>query len=172
MATGSFGTHADELARSRHSLKFLDDTKRGVADVLEFYEQVVNANRRVFDGGCRGPLAPLQQFLQPDLGIFLEDGRLVGTTHLMTAQLGYDGRVLQRLDMESFRAWMSAALCTSIAPRALGEYIAAVILAFQQDISPNAREFAPLATVDVKSAAFYAGIVEEASARGPLEQRC
>lgn len=78
---------ADLLARSRHSLKLFEDTKRGVQGQLEFFANEVGpAHRRAFIEPVRLPFASAWK---TDLGLTLYRGRLVTSTFATTFTLGY-----------------------------------------------------------------------------------
>lgn len=75
-------------ARSRHSLKLFEDTKRGIeGQILYFRDEVFAAHSAKFLGNTWLPLA---RFLETDLGLYSYGGRLVTTTHAATFHLGFE----------------------------------------------------------------------------------
>ncbi|WP_143681132.1 hypothetical protein [Streptomyces sp. 2R] len=74
-------------ARSRHSLKLFEDTKRGIEGQISYFREVFTAHSAKFLGNTWLPLA---RFLETDLGLSSYDGRLVSTTHAATFHLGFE----------------------------------------------------------------------------------
>ncbi|MFI8198874.1 hypothetical protein ACIF6K_20425 [Streptomyces sp. NPDC085942] len=78
----------DISARSRHSLKLFEDTKRGIeGQVSYFRDEVFTAHSARFLGNTWLPLA---RFLETDLGLYGYGGRLITTTHAATFHLGFE----------------------------------------------------------------------------------
>src|SRR5690606_29272195 len=76
------------VARSRHSLKLFEDTKRGVDGQLAYFREVLMpAHRGRFLGSVRFKVF---QFLETDLGIYRYNGRLISTTHAANFHMGQD----------------------------------------------------------------------------------
>jgi hypothetical protein len=68
----------DVVARSRHSLKLFDDSRRGVLGQLAyFHNEIEPAHRRKF-------LWPIPWPWAMDLGIYKYDGLPISTTHMVT----------------------------------------------------------------------------------------
>jgi hypothetical protein len=157
MATGSFEGHAAAIEQSRNSLKFLDDSKRGVTAVVESFEQMGAANHRMFNGPHRGMLGPLKRLLQPDLSIFITEGRMIGTSHAAMVQTS-SGHGPPPTTLGELRALGPELRERSVA---LGRYIAAILNAFKQDPSrtPVSADLPPVIGRDVKSASFYRRLV-------------
>lgn len=80
------------LARSRHGLKFFEDTKRGLDGVRRaFGDEIIPAHRDHFVGSLRWKwLEPLAK----DVGVFRYEGRVVSTTHAATFALGLDASAI------------------------------------------------------------------------------
>jgi len=156
-ATGSFGPHSDVLTRWRHSVKFLDDSRQSVSAALEHNDLVVAASVRAFQGAHTGWLGPLKRKFQTDLGLYLEDGQLVGTTHVTTAQLALEPMHLERLTLADISAQSQV---MHERAQTLGEYLAKVINAFGLEMSPATRTLAPFVTIDVKSRPLYSRLVD------------
>ncbi len=75
-------------ARSRHSLKLFEDTKRGIEGQISYFrDEVFTAHSAKFLGKTWLPLA---RFLESDLGLYSYGGRLVTTTHAATFHLGFE----------------------------------------------------------------------------------
>ncbi|MEV2227989.1 hypothetical protein AB0H69_05295 [Streptomyces phaeochromogenes] len=75
-------------ARSRHSLKLFEDTKRGIEGQISYFrDEVFTAHSATFLGNTWLPLA---RFLETDLGLYGYGGRLVTTTHAATFHLGFE----------------------------------------------------------------------------------
>jgi hypothetical protein len=81
-------TAKEVVARSRHSLKLFDDTKRGLPGQLAYFRNDIEpAHRRVF-------LRPIPWPWAKDLGIYSYDGIPISTTHVATFAIGYEPRKL------------------------------------------------------------------------------
>lgn len=80
------------LTRSRHSLKFFEDTKRGLDGVRSaFGDEIIPAHRDYFVGLLRFKwLEPLSK----DLGIFRYGDRVLSTTHAATFGLGLEASAI------------------------------------------------------------------------------
>ncbi|UXY21935.1 hypothetical protein N8I84_26960 [Streptomyces cynarae] len=75
-------------ARSRHSLKPFEDTKRGIEGQISYFrEEVLPAHSARFLGNTWLPWA---RFLETDLGLYSYGGRLITTTHSATYHLGFE----------------------------------------------------------------------------------
>ncbi len=76
------------VARSRHSLKLFDDTKRGLPGQLAYFSAEIDpAHRRRF-------LRPIPWPWARDLGVYSYDGSAISTTHVATFVIGYEPRRL------------------------------------------------------------------------------
>jgi len=74
----------DVVARSRHSLKLFDDTKRGLAGQLAYFrDEIEPAHRRNF-------LRPIPWPWARDLGVYSYEGTPISTTHVATFVIGYE----------------------------------------------------------------------------------
>lgn len=78
--------------RSRHSLKFFEDTRRGIEGQISYFEnEILAAHSEEFTGNTPVPFA---QRWETDLGLFRYNGRLISTTHSATYALGLDPRTM------------------------------------------------------------------------------
>jgi hypothetical protein len=157
IAAGSFGDHAPAIERSRHSLKFLDDTNDSVAGVIARFEQMGKANHQMFNGSHRGLLAPLTRLLQPDLSIFICEGRMVGTSHSAMVQT-FSGQGVPPTTLAEFHSLAPALYQRSAA---MGRLIGAIMNAFKFEPDPNSSSAVrpPMTARDAKSDRFYRGLV-------------
>ncbi|WP_332758091.1 hypothetical protein [Streptomyces sp. MT206] len=82
-------------ARSRHSLKLFEDTKRGIDGQLSYFRnEVFTAHADRFLGNTWLPWA---RRFETDLGLYSYAGRLITTTHAATFHLGFDpNKLLQQ----------------------------------------------------------------------------
>ncbi|MEY9777240.1 hypothetical protein [Arthrobacter sp. MW3 TE3886] len=79
-------------ARSRHSLKFFEDTLRGIEGQISYFEdEIFPAHAQRFYGNTWLPLA---RRWEKDLGFYRYAGRLVSTTHAATFGLGLDPKTM------------------------------------------------------------------------------
>ena len=79
-------------ARSRHSLKFFEDTHRGIEGQISYFEdEIFPAHAQRFYGNTWLPLA---RRWETDLGFYRYAGRLVSTTHAATFGLGLDPKTM------------------------------------------------------------------------------
>jgi hypothetical protein len=80
------------VARSRHSLKLFEDTKRGVNGQLAYFRDVLMpAHRGRFLGSVRFKVF---RFLETDLGLYRYNGRLISTTHAANFHMGQDPQAI------------------------------------------------------------------------------
>jgi hypothetical protein len=83
---------AKVIARSRHSLKLFEDTKRGVNGQLAYFrDEIIPSHREMFIDRIR---LPFLRFLGKDLGIYSYDGVPVSSTHAATFALGTEPQAL------------------------------------------------------------------------------
>ncbi|MGB8096644.1 MAG: hypothetical protein WCF17_05770 [Terracidiphilus sp.] len=83
---------AKVVARSRHSLKLFEDTKRRVnGQLIYFRDEIIPAHRAMFIDRIRFPFL---KFLGNDLGIYSYDGVPVSSTHAATFALGIEPQAL------------------------------------------------------------------------------
>jgi hypothetical protein len=148
MAKGSFGPHAGAISQARHALKFLDDSERGMAGVLATFQRMGTARHQMFVAPHKGLLGPLKRWLQSDVSVFVDNGRMIGTSDTVLAQHFSDRPSL----------FDEVGALPSLLPRAyaMGEYIGALLAAFgiEPEVIPPATR--PLAKgIDVKSSALY-----------------
>lgn len=86
-------------ARSRHSLKFFEDTHRGIEGQISYFEdEIFPAHAQRFYGNTWLPLA---RRWETDLGFYRFAGRLVSTTHAATFGLGLDPKAMFNKDAGS-----------------------------------------------------------------------
>lgn len=79
-------------ARSRHSLKFFEDTHRGIDGQITYFEdEIFPAHAGRFYGNTWLPFAGRWE---TDLGFYRYAGRLVSTTHAATFGLGLDPKTM------------------------------------------------------------------------------
>lgn len=84
------------IARSRHSLKFFEDTKRGLDGVRSaFGDEIIPAHRDYFVGLLR--FKWLEPFAK-DIGIYRYHDRVISTTHSATFALGLEARAISQDD--------------------------------------------------------------------------
>lgn len=90
------------VARSRHSLKLFEDTKRGVDGQLAYFRDVlVPAHRGRFLGNVRFKVF---RFLETDLGLYRYDGRLISTTHAANFHMGQDPQAILSMSGANIQA--------------------------------------------------------------------
>lgn len=83
-------------ARSRHSLKFFEDTHRGIEGQISYFEdEIFPAHAQRFYGNTWLPIA---RRWETDLGFCRYAGRLVSTTHAATFGLGLDPKTMFNKD--------------------------------------------------------------------------
>jgi hypothetical protein len=82
----------EELARSRHSTKLFDDTKKGIEGVVDYFEnEIATAHTGAFLGNTKFRFL---RWLETDLGLYTYDRKVVGTTHGATFGTGVDPNTL------------------------------------------------------------------------------
>jgi hypothetical protein len=80
------------IARSRHSLKLFEDTRRGLAGQLTYFrDEIIDAHKAKFLG--KAWFRPAR-FLETDLGVYLYDGIPITSTHAATFALGFEPQAL------------------------------------------------------------------------------
>ncbi len=163
-AVGSFGEHAGAIERSRHSLKFLDDSARVPRAMLDQYAKFVDTHHRVFLESHTGILGPLKRLLQPDLGISVLEGNIVGITHLMSLQLGTGDEELATMTLESIGGPGMAVFDRS---RALSGYIALVLDRFGAAEVHRVEELqvSPILCANVDAGRFYGSLLRQRTPR-------
>ena len=78
----NFPIKYDEITKnSRMRIKFFDDTINQVDGVIEFLDSISDFFEDWFINSHTGYLSSLKKALQPDLGIFVYDGHIIGSTH-------------------------------------------------------------------------------------------
>ena len=78
----NFPIKYDEITKnSRMRIKFFDDTISQVDGVIEFLDNISDFFEDWFINSHTGYLSSLKKALQPDLGIFVYDGHIIGSTH-------------------------------------------------------------------------------------------
>lgn len=83
-------------ARSRHSLKFFEDTHRGIEGQIAYFEdEIFPAHAKRFLGNTWLPFA---RRWETDLGFYRYGGRLISTTHAATFGLGLDPKTMFNKD--------------------------------------------------------------------------
>jgi len=163
MATGSFGANVEPLLRMRHALKLLDNHRQSSEEILDRYARIVAASRRVHLSEHQGLRGVLARWFQPDLGLFFERGRLVGTTHLATALLGPSDTQLEAMSHGTLVGDLYSH------SHILGHYIGAVLRVFpvgSEGALPLTRPpLQPLETIDVRGERYYAPLVRSREPR-------
>ncbi|BAG20673.1 hypothetical protein SGR_3844 [Streptomyces griseus subsp. griseus NBRC 13350] len=77
------------VARSRHSLKLFEDTKRRIPGQLEYFrDEIFTAHANYFTGNVSSDF----RHLETDLGLFFYASRLVSTSHVANFHLGISPR--------------------------------------------------------------------------------
>lgn len=85
---------SDVMARSRHSLKLFEDTRRGIEGQLQYFGRtIIPSHERNFIGGVR---VPFLRVLARDLGIYYYDGRAIASTHSASFVVGLNPESLFR----------------------------------------------------------------------------
>jgi hypothetical protein len=163
LARGSLGIHAKAIEQSRHSLKFLDDSERGVSGVLACFERMGAASCEIFVGSHKGVLGPLKRLIQSDLSIFVDQGRMIGTSDsVMVQQLLHRERIPTTL--EEFRSFGPELRERSFA---IGQYIVAVLTAFNMNADTEiSSTLPPSKGVDAKGNAFYGSLLRAKASGG------
>jgi hypothetical protein len=83
---------AKVIARSRHSMKLFEDTKRGLDGQLAYFrDEIIPAHRAMFIDRVR---LPFLKFLGKDLGIYSYESVPVSSTHAATFALGVEPQAL------------------------------------------------------------------------------
>ncbi|MTJ47296.1 hypothetical protein [Dolichospermum sp. UHCC 0259] len=70
------------ISNSRMRLKFFDDKVNKVSGLLELLDWISEWHKEWFINSHKGCLSSLKRYLQPDLGIFSYNGRIVASTHI------------------------------------------------------------------------------------------
>ena len=118
-ATAVLDRHPDSLARSRHSIKIFDDTKRSVADIVAYFDSTIVATHKAYF--MSRPRFRWARRWVTDIGLFHYAGALVGTTHVINYNLGIEPSLLYTDSAED-----QATLTRSFG-QMFGEYIAALV---------------------------------------------
>lgn len=85
---------SDVMARSRHSLKLFEDTRRGIQGQLHYFGRtIIPTHEREFIGRVR---VPFLRVLARDLGIYYYDGRPIASTHSASFAVGLNPESLFR----------------------------------------------------------------------------
>lgn len=106
--------HPDALARSRHSIKLYEDSKRSVDEIAEYFEGIVSTHRQYFMALPR--FAWARRWVT-DLGLFRYHGAVIGTTHVYNYNLGIEPRELLVIDAKEAQVDLLHSFT-----RMLGEY--------------------------------------------------
>lgn len=83
-------THEKIIRRSRMRTKFFDDRVKRIDGMLDLLAWIVQFHRDWHINQHKGFLAPLKKALQCDLGIFVYDGHVIGSTHTGLLNLGLE----------------------------------------------------------------------------------
>lgn len=161
MVTGNLGVHESDIEHMRHALKFLDDSKRGMAGVLADLECIAVARHQMFITPHKGLLGPFKRWLQCDLAILIDGGRLIGTSDLFCSHRFTERAApASRIALSSFGPEISAQSFM------IGRYIRALHHVFPIPLpdAPHPAPSPPMA-VDVKGDAFYSAFLEPHSSR-------
>ncbi|WP_146615667.1 hypothetical protein [Nonomuraea aridisoli] len=90
------------VARSRHSLKLFEDTKRGIDGQLDYFrDEILATHTEHFTGNT----PRLFRFLETDLGLFSYATRLISTTHAANFHLGLSPRDTLAMTGQEMRAF-------------------------------------------------------------------
>lgn len=135
------------IARSRHSLKLFEDTRRGLDGQLTYFrDEIIGVHKARFLGKTWFWPARL---LETDLGLYLYDGIPISSTHAATFALGFEPQAL--LDKDA-----SKLVRNTFAE--YGRYFALLGATVDQQASSFASGVVParLQNKDVRSADYYA----------------
>lgn len=148
------------VEKSRHSLKMLEDTKRGVEGQTKFFEEIARAHRTYFRGMVRFSLL---QGAATDLGIYRYNGKIIGTTHSLTLDLGLDPRDIAREGLDQIILERSTQY---------GQYLGALGATMDETQTSFLDDLVPSAFIqkeeDWKSTRFYEERITDAF---PMNQR-
>lgn len=146
--------------RARHSLKFFEDSKRGIDGQLEFFEaEIVPAHQKEFFGNTWLKSA---EALETDLGIFRYHGAPVLTTHSATYSMGLEPGSMfspqDRLLMQDFgkEFWHYLVSIYSGPPTGIPDFMNSL----------DVEEFDLSDPEDLRSAEYYAKIFNGAATPG------
>jgi hypothetical protein len=90
------------VARSRHSLKLFEDTRRGVDGQLEYFHDVLlPSHRNYFHDLVRFKAF---RFLATDLGLYRYNGHLISTTHAANFHMGQEPQIILTMTRTELRA--------------------------------------------------------------------
>ncbi|NLH00224.1 MAG: hypothetical protein GX491_22950 [Chloroflexi bacterium] len=112
--------HHDIIESSRMRIKLFDDSKRQIGGMFELLKWVNEFQSEWHINRHKGFLAPLKKVLQDDLGIFVYDGHIIGSTHTGLFNLGY-----HKGDLPTFSKDISAVIGpkTKSVAKELGSYL-------------------------------------------------
>jgi hypothetical protein len=83
-------THERIIRSSRMRTKFFDDSAKRVEGMFELLSWIEQFHHEWHIGSHKGFLAPIKKALQDDLGIFVYDGHIIGSTHTGLLNLGFE----------------------------------------------------------------------------------
>lgn len=120
-ATALSKPHEKIIRSSRMRIKFFDDSAKRVDGMLELLSWIAQFHHEWHIGRHKGLLAPLKRALHDDLGIFVYDSHIIGSTHTGLINLGFERGDLPTTDKEISATIGS--LARSIAVE-IGSYVA------------------------------------------------
>lgn len=80
--------HTETIRQSRNRIKILDSRRSSLDDFIRHFRLITQYHHQFFIQKHKGALGWFKRLIQTDLGLFLYDGRLVGTTHIAQLNLG------------------------------------------------------------------------------------
>ncbi|MBX3037497.1 MAG: hypothetical protein KF758_11365 [Anaerolineales bacterium] len=92
--------HESIISASRMRIKLFDDKEKRIDGVFDLLKWIIDFNREKYINEHKGFLAPLKRALQDDLGIFLYQGHVIGSTHVGLFNIGYDKSDFPEIDVE------------------------------------------------------------------------
>lgn len=152
--------HASVLQASSARIALLDDRQRGLEGVLMHAQWITDLYRRWFIGAHSGLLAPFKRMIQPDLGLYTSDGRLVCTSHVAFFNQGFDQKdIYERLPNLADLGPAVRAIAEDV-----GGYLAQLVAQVPSTFSTAEGQFTsqasckPTEAKDVKSSWYYGAI--------------
>ena len=99
-ATALSKPHERIIRSSRMRTKFFDNSAKRVDGMFELLSWIAQFHHEWHIGKHKGFLAPIKKALQDDLGIFVYDGHIIGSTHTGLINLGFETGDLPTTDGE------------------------------------------------------------------------
>jgi hypothetical protein len=91
---------------SRMRVKLFDDSSKRVDRLIELLAYIIQFNKDWHIEGHKGCLRPLQRALQSDLGLFIYNNHIIGSTHTGMINLGYEKEDLPKKSDDIFPNFM------------------------------------------------------------------